>query len=272
MIFVFKINVSFIFTFPHFHIKIACNIFDFHLQTNVMKKMFYAICLIVLFNSCDVAKQVIDQQNTSANLTTDEIVSGLKQALIIGAQNSSDKLSAVNGFFANAAIKVLMPPEAKDVENTLRKFGMGSVVDKAILSMNRAAESASKSAAPIFINAVKQMTITDALGILQGGDFAATNYFKQKTTGALTVAFRPTVDSALSKVDATKYWTDVFTVYNKFASKPVNTNLGAYVTGKAIDGIFYQLGLEEQKIRKDPAARVTELLKKVFGSTEAQKK
>src|SRR6478735_3543924 len=127
-----------------------------------MKKIFYAICLIMLFNCCDVAKQVIDQQNTSANLTTDEIVSGLKQALIIGAQNSSDKLSAVNGFFANAAIKVLMPPEAKDVESTLRKFGMGSVVDKAILSMNRAAESASKSAAPIFINAVKQMTITDA--------------------------------------------------------------------------------------------------------------
>jgi hypothetical protein len=237
-----------------------------------MKKIFYATCFLALLNGCDVAQQVINQQGASANLTTDEIVSGLKQALTVGAQNSSDKLSAVNGFFANAAIKILMPHEAKDVENTLRKFGMGNIVDKAILSMNRAAESASKSAAPIFINAIKQMTITDALGILQGGDFAATNYFKEKTTGALTVSFRPVVDSALSKVDATKYWSDVFTVYNKFSSKPVNTDLSAYVTSKATDGIFYQLGLEEQKIRKDPAARVTELLKRVFGSPEAQKK
>src|SRR5215831_8553642 len=166
-----------------------------------MKKIIYAVCFLVLLNSCDVAQQVINQQNTSANLTPNEIADGLKQALTIGAQNSSDKLSAVDGFFSNAAIKILMPPEAKDVENTLRKFGMGSVADKAILSMNRAAESASRSAAPIFINAIKQMTIPDALGILQGGDFAATNYFKQKTTGALTVAFRPPVDSALSRVD-----------------------------------------------------------------------
>lgn len=248
------------------------SIFDFYLQNQMMKKIFYAIFFIALLNSCDVAQQVINQQGTSGNLTTTEIVSGLKQALTIGAENSSDKLSAVNGFFANATIKILMPPQAKDVESTLRKFGMGSVVDKAILSMNRAAENASKSAAPIFIDAIKQMTITDALGILQGGDFAATNYFKQKTTGALTASFRPVVDSALSKVDATKYWSDVFTVYNKFASKQVNTDLGSYVTSKAIDGIFYQLGLEEQKIRKDPAARVTELLKKVFGSPEAQKK
>jgi hypothetical protein len=237
-----------------------------------MKKIIYVVCFLALLNSCDVAQQVINQQNTSANLSSEEIISGLKQALTIGAQNSSDKLSAVNGFFTNAAIKILMPPEAKDVENTLRKFGMGSVVDKAILSMNRAAESASRSAAPIFINAIKQMTITDALGILQGGNFAATNYFKQKTTVALTVAFRPTVDSALLKVDATKYWSDVFTLYNKFASKPVDTDLSAYVTSKAVDGIFYQLGLEEQKIRQDPAARVTELLKKVFGSPEAQRK
>jgi hypothetical protein len=237
-----------------------------------MKKIICAICLLAVLNSCEVAQQVINQQNTSAYLTTDEIVSGLKQALTIGAQNSGDKLSAVNGFFSNAAIKILMPPEAKDVESTLRRFGMGSIVDKAILSMNRAAESASKSAAPIFINAIKQMTITDALGILQGGDFAATNYFKEKTTAALTVSFQPVVDSALSKVDATKYWGEVFSVYNKFAANKVNTNLNAYVTGKAIDGIFYQLGLEEQKIRKDPAARVTELLKKVFGSSEAQKK
>jgi len=237
-----------------------------------MKRFFYIIILFATFTACDVAKQVIDESGSSGNLTTQEIVSGLKQALTIGAQNSGDKLSAVDGFFANAAIKILMPPEAKNVESTLRNLGFGSVVDKAILSMNRAAEDAAKSAAPIFIDAINKMTITDAIDILHGGDFAATNYFKQKTTGALTNSFRPVINNALSKVDATKYWSDVFSMYNKFASKPVNTDLGAYVASKAIDGIFYQVGLEEQKIRKDPAARVTDLLKKVFGSPQAQSK
>jgi Protein of unknown function (DUF4197) len=119
---------------------------------------------------------------------------------------------------------------------------------------------------PFFVNAIKQMTITDALGILKGGDFAATNYFKQKTTAALTQAFSPVISKSLNKVDATKYWSDVFTAYNRFSAKKVETDLTAYVTQKAIDGIFYQVGLEEQKIRKDPAARVTDLLKQVFGN------
>ena len=237
-----------------------------------MKSFFCILTLIATFSACDVAKQVMNESGSSNNLTTQEIVSGLKQALTVGAQNSSSKLSALDGFFANAAIKILMPPEAKDVESTLRNLGFGNMVDKAILSMNRAAEDAAKSAAPIFIDAINKMTITDAIDILKGGDFAATNYFKQKTTGALTNAFRPVINNALSKVDATKYWSDVFSVYNRFASKPVNTDLGAYVTSKAIAGIFYQIGLEEQKIRKDPAARVTDLLKRVFGSPQAQSK
>src|SRR6478736_2018461 len=184
-----------------------------------MKSFFCTIIWMVTFTACDVAKQVMNESGSSGNLTTQEIVSGLKQALTIGAQNSSDKLSAVDGFFANAAIKILMPPEAKNVESTLRNLGFGSVVDKAILSMNRAAEDAAKSAAPIFIDAITKMTITDAIDILQGGDFAATNYFKQKKTCALTDAFRPVINNALTKVYATKYWSDVFSVYNKFASK-----------------------------------------------------
>jgi len=137
------------------------------------------------------------------------------------------------------------------------------------LSMNRAAENAAKSATPIFVNAIKQMTITDALGILKGGSQSATNYFKSKTTNALTIAFKPIVDKALQQTDATKYWNDVFSVYNQFSSNKVNTDLTAYVTGKAIDGIFYQVGQEEIKIRQDPAARVTDILKKVFGSSLA---
>ncbi len=234
-----------------------------------MKKLFFATVLLTTFYSCDVAQQIINQAGTTGGLSTTEIASGLKEALIVGTQNSSNQLSAADGFFANAAIKVLMPPEAQKVESTLRSLGLGSVIDKAVLSMNRGAEEAAKSAAPIFIDAIKQMTITDAIGILKGADTAATHYFKDKTTAALIQAFRPTIDNALAKVDATKYWNTVFTTYNKFSATPVNTDLGAYVTSKAVDGIFYQVALEEQKIRKDPAARVTDILKKVFGSKEA---
>jgi len=136
--------------------------------------------------------------------------------------------------------------------------------------VNRAAEDAAKSAAPIFIDAIKTMTIQDALGILKGGDFAATNYLKSKTTTGLTTAFTPVIKQSLDKVSATKYWSDVFNTYNKFATNKINPDLSAFVTDKAITGIFYQVSLEEQKIRKDPVARVTDLLKKVFGSKQAQ--
>lgn len=235
-----------------------------------MKKLLLLPAMFLVFSSCDVAQQVLNQTGQTGGLSNSEIVSGLKEALTVGAQNSSNILSATDGFFANAVIKILMPPEAEKVEKTLRSVGFGNVVDKAILSMNRAAEEAAKSAAPIFIDAIRQMTFTDALNILKGGDFAATNYFKDKTTAALATAFAPVIHNALEKTNATKYWNDVFSVYNKFSSKPVDTNLESYVTGKAIDGIFYEVGLEEQKIRKDPVARTTEILKKVFGSKEAQ--
>ena len=143
---------------------------------------------------------------------------------------------------------------------------MGKLVDEAILSMNRAAEDASKSAAPIFVNAVKQMSFQDAMGILKGGDFAATGYLKEKTTVALTEAFRPVIETSLEKVNATKHWNAVFTAYNKVSMDKVNPDLAAYVTEKALFGIFHQLSLEEQKIRKDPFARTSDLLKKVFGN------
>ena len=237
-----------------------------------MKKIFIAALLFVSVTGCDVAQQVLSQTTTSGELSTADIVAGLKEALTVGTQNSSSKLSAADGFFKDAAVKILMPPEAQKVESTLRSLGLGSVVDKAILSMNRGAEEAAKSATPIFVDAIKQMTITDAVGILKGADTSATHYFKTKTTQQLIETFKPVINKALAKVDATKYWNDVFTVYNKFSSKPVNTDLGAYVTSRAVDGIFYEVGLEEQKIRKDPAARVTDILKKVFGSKEAQAK
>lgn len=204
----------------------------------------------------------------STSLSNDEIVAGLKEALSVGAQNSASKLSAVDGFFANAAIKVLMPPEAKKVETALRTAGMGKLVDNAILSMNRAAEEASKSAAPIFVNAVKSMSIQDALGILKGSDTAATGYLRGKTVAALTSAFRPVIDTALQKTSATSYWKTVFDAYNKLPTtfNKINPDLAGYVTEKSLSGMFFQVAQEEQKIRKDPAARVSDILKKVFGS------
>lgn len=233
-------------------------------------KNFLILLFFLPLASCDTAQQVLGSIGNNGGLTNAEIASGLREALTVGTQNSTQKLSAVDGFFANAAIKVLMPEEAKKVESTLRAVGLSAVVDKAVLSMNRAAEEAAKTASSIFMNAIRQMTISDAVGILRGGDFAATDYFKAKTTIALTEAFRPIVQNALVKVNATKYWKDVFTVYNQFSSQPVNTDLTTYVTGKAMEGIFYQISVEEQKIRKDPVARVTDILKKVFGSSLAQ--
>lgn len=231
-----------------------------------MKKIFIALAFSMFaLSSCDITSQIPGTfPSAGGGLSSSEIAAGLKEALRVGTDTATKQLSSVNGFFANAAIKVLMPPEAKKVENTLRDVGMGKVVDNAILSMNRAAEDAAQFAGPIFWNAIKSMSITDAVGILKGGDFAATEYLKSKTTVELTNAFRPVVEKSLVKVDATRYWKDVFSLYNQFSSNPVNTDLTAYVTEKALDGIFYEIGLEEQKIRKDPVARVTDILKKVF--------
>jgi hypothetical protein len=203
-------------------------------------------------------------QAKSGSLTNEQVVAGLKEALSVGTERGTKTVSSLNGFFSNAAIKILMPPEAQKVEKTLRSVGLGKQVDDAILSMNRAAEDAAKSATPIFVNAVKQMTFQDAMGILKGADNAATSYLQSKTTPQLTEAFRPVIEESLKKVDATKYWNTVFTNYNKFSKEKINTDLSAYVTEKALAGIFVQLAEEEKKIRKDPAARTTDILKQVF--------
>ena len=209
----------------------------------------------------------LESGNSSANgLSNNDIISGLKEALRVGTDSSSKKLSRLDGFFGDAAIKILMPDEAKKVESSLRSMGMGSMVDKVILSMNRAAEDAASGVGSIFWNSIKQMSVTDGLQILKAGDFAATDYLKKTTTAELNEKFRPVIEASLTKVDATKYWKDVFSKYNMFSAKKVNTDLTAYVTERALSGLFFNIGLEEQKIRKDPAAQVTDLLKKVFGN------
>ncbi|MFY7651874.1 MAG: DUF4197 domain-containing protein [Chitinophagaceae bacterium] len=198
---------------------------------------------------------------------TNDIAAGLKEALTNGVTKGTNQLSALDGFLGNAAVKILMPEEAKQVEQKLRGLGMGKQVDDAIVSMNRAAEDAAKSAAPIFINAIKQLSLQDAMSILKGGDNAATNYLQSNTNAALTTAFKPVIESSLGKVDATKHWNTVFTSYNKIPFvKKVNTDLTAYVTEMALKGIFFQIAAEEKNIRQNPAARATDLLKKVFGN------
>ena len=199
------------------------------------------------------------------SLSTGTVIDGLKEALNKGVTDGTQQLSAVDGFFTNAALKILMPVEAEKVETSLRKIGMGKQVDEAILNMNRAAEDACKTAAPIFVNAIKNMNISDAWGILKGDDNAATNYLQKQTNTELNNAFKPIIETALNKIDATKHWNTIFSNYNRFSFNKVNPDLIAYVTEKALSGIFYQLAIEEQKIRKDPAAQTTELLKKVFG-------
>ena len=238
-------------------------------KTNSMKKLYLAgLPLLLLFTGCDTAKSILGSMG-NGNLSTQEVAMGLKEALQVGTDSATFRLGATDGFFKNNMIKILMPPEAVKVEKTLRDVGMGNVVDKAVLSMNRAAEDASKYVGNIFLNAIKSMTIQDAFGILRGGDFAATNYLKEKTTAQLTAAFSPIIGKSLQTTDATKYWKDVFSVYNTFSNQPVNTDLQAYVTEKALAGLFYNIGLEEQKIRTNPAARITDLLKKVFGGNSA---
>jgi len=211
--------------------------------------------------------KIVSQVPTSnKGLSNEDIISGLKEALAVGTNNGANKLSMVDGFFKDAAIKILMPAEAQKVEKTLRDAGMGKQVDQAILSMNRAAEDAAKSAAPIFLNAIKGITIQDGIGILKGGDFAATNFLKGRTVAQLTEAFRPSIEQSLAKVNATKHWNTVFSTYNMFSKDKVNTDLTAYVTERALAGLFHQVGLEEQKIRKDPLARTSDILKKVFAN------
>ena len=212
------------------------------------------------------ASSLFGKKSSSSNLSSSEIVAGLKEALSLGAQKSGDKLSATDGFFKDAAVKILLPEQIREVESKMRMLGFGKLVDNAELSMNRAAEDASKAAAPIFLDAIKNMTVTDALNILKGSDTAATGYLRKTTSPELTTAFRPVIETSLEKTDANKYWKDVFTTYNKFSSKPVDTDINSYVTGKALDGLFYYVAQEEVNIRKDPAARVTDVLKNVFGS------
>lgn len=202
---------------------------------------------------------------TSPGLTNEEVTKGLKEALAQGATKGANLVSKIDGYFKNPEIKIPFPKDASLVEMKLRAIGMGAQVDEFTLSLNRAAEDAAKEAAPIFVSAIQKMTINDAFAILKGEPDAATQYLKKTTTPQLKEKFTPIVKNSLDKVNATKYWADLINYYNKlpFITK-VNPDLNAYATDMAIQGLFLMVAREEKLIRKDPAARTTDILKKVF--------
>jgi hypothetical protein len=211
--------------------------------------------------------------SSSGSMTNELAANGLKQALSAGTDLAANNLGQIDGFLANAAVKILFPPEARKIESTLRSLGMGSVCDQVITSVNRAAEAAVVEAKPIFVEAIKQMTITDAINILTGDKDAATQYL-QRTSGQVLIAkFEPIIQSNLQKANATKYWSDAIKAYNAvpFVQK-MNPNLSQYVTQKATDGIFLMVAIEEGKIRENPAQRVGSVLQDVFGWADKNKK
>ncbi|HZS07401.1 MAG TPA: DUF4197 domain-containing protein [Blastocatellia bacterium] len=199
-------------------------------------------------------------------LSDDRIVSGLKEALQIGTGNAVNLTGRVDGYFRNEAIKILMPRQLQPLEKGLRVVGYGPQVDEFILSMNRAAERAAPQARKIFIGAIREMTFTDARRILTGGDTAATEYFKSKTADKLAVAFRPVVEKAMNEVGVTRQYKELVGRYQSIPfARSQTLDLDQYVVTKSLDGLFHVLGEEERRIRKDPVARVTSLLKDVFG-------
>jgi len=217
----------------------------------------------------DELKHRIEQAasgNKTSQLSDDKIIAGLKEALRVGTGNAVALTGKPDGFLKNTAIKILLPEKLRTAGKTLRMVGMGSQVDALEVGMNRAAEQATPKAKQIFLNSLARMTFNDARQILTGGDTAATDYFKRSSSGELTTAFAPIVHQAMQNVGVVRQ-------YNQLMKNPMLTavandksfNLDDYVVGKTMDGLFYMVGEEEKKIRKDPAAQVTPILKEVFG-------
>ncbi len=234
-------------------------------------KPLYIMCLMALLMfgcTAEQLKQASQQLGgilEDDELTTEQVVAGLKEALIKGANTGTNQASKVDGYFKNPQLKIPFPPDVQKVETKLRQIGLGDQVDKFVLTLNRGAEEAAKEAAPIFISAIKGMSVQDAWGILKGGDNAATSYLERTTSERLRNSFKPVIKKALDKTKATRYYSDVINTYNKIPFvDQVNPNLDDYATQKAIDGLFILIAREEKNIRENPVARTTDLLKKVF--------
>jgi hypothetical protein len=231
-----------------------------------MKKICLLLITIISLSSCEVLQQIPGATGTTGGITQYEAAQGIKEALGQGLGKAVSQLNYSDGFF-KSAYKIFLPPEAQKIENTLRNIGLDNMVDKAILSINRGAEDAAGFATPIFIDAIKSMTLNDAINLVRGGDTSATHFFREKTTAKLIAAFRPVIQSSLDKVDATKYYGDMISRYNSFPTtfNKLNPDLTGYVTLRATDALFNLIAKEEKNIRENPGARTTDILKKVFG-------
>lgn len=229
-----------------------------------MRKILTFIFLLPLISCADLQQiaQQFPQQNT---IGTIDISNALKEALNNGISKQVMKLTTPDGFFKNEMVKILLPQELQKVDKPLRDIGLSSLADEGLKVLNRAAEEAVKEATPIFVDAVKQMTFTDAKNILMGADNAATSYLKNTTSNALYAKFSPVVNNSLSKVGADKIWNEIITKYNSIPLvNKVNPDLTDYVTTKAMEGVFTMIAVEEKEIRNNVAARTSDLLKKVF--------
>jgi hypothetical protein len=236
-----------------------------------MKYLLLSTVLIasLFLTSCDT-QQVIQAANDIISSNTQpndaEMKFGVKQALEFGIKNAVNRTSTSGGFLNNNAIKILFPPEVKKVENTLRDLGAGSLVDNAISKLNAAAEDASQAAVPIFVDAIKQLTFSDIVSILKGDKNACTQYLQRTTRSQLYNMFKPSINNSINKVGLSNVWNQTITKYNQIPLvQKVNPDLNDYVTNKALDGLFYEVAKEELKIRENPVARTTDILKKVFG-------
>jgi hypothetical protein len=234
-----------------------------------MKRIFTLTLILISISlgSCDVINQAAGSAGTGTGISNTEAGSGIKEALAQGLAKSVLKLNTTDGFFKDAIYKVLLPPDAVKIENTLRKLGFNAMVDKAILQINRGAEDAAGYAKPIFVDAIKSMTLNDAIGLIRNGDTSATHFFREKTTDKLMAAFAPVIKSSLDKTDATKYYSEMVTKYNNLpiTFKKVNPDLTGYVTERATNALFDLVAKEEVNIRTNLAARTSDLLRKVFG-------
>ncbi|MEQ9262727.1 MAG: DUF4197 domain-containing protein [Owenweeksia sp.] len=224
-----------------------------------------AICIILV--SCDQLQQIAEEAGKSTlPPTKTEISDGIREALQVGIKNAVFQTAQKNGFYNNSLIKIPFPPEAAKVEKTVRDLGLGKQVDQFVETLNHGAEEAAQRATPVFISAIKQMTIQDVYDIWRGDNDAATRYLQLTTQDKLIAEFRPVIKQALDEVDITRYWNPLITTYNQLPlTNDLNPNLDEYVLDRAMNGLFLVLAQEEEKIREDPAARVTDLLKKVFG-------
>ncbi len=227
--------------------------------------------IICLFTGFSATAQInlnrLKKTISGDGLSQEEVANGLKEALTNGVTKGTDLVSQLDGYYKNPEIQIPFPPDVKKVEDRLRQVGLSDEVDRFIVSLNRAAEDAANEAKPIFISAIKQMTIQDAWSILRGNDDAATQYLDRTTSPQLHEKFLPVIRASLEKVNATKYYGDLISSYNKIPLvQKVNPDLDDYATQKAIEGLFVMVAKEEKNIRDNPGARTTDLLKKVFGS------